>query len=138
MFFFSMRNERRQSSIRFALVRSRTYCRAQRTISGLLKPTASRTFAASPRWQSSFSKPSSSRWSRSFRLFAPSVRWRGSWLRLANSSRLFVDTPLYTCEQRDPKGYRKAHRGELRNFTAAMASTVIADLADRIAARRHL
>jgi adenylylsulfate kinase-like enzyme len=21
------------------------------------------------------------------------------------------------CEQRDPKGYRKAHRGELRNFT---------------------
>jgi hypothetical protein len=34
MFFFSIRNERRQSSIRFALVRSRTYCRAQRTISG--------------------------------------------------------------------------------------------------------
>ena len=31
---------------------------------------------------------------------------------------IFVDTPLETCEQRDPKGlYRKARRGELRNFT---------------------
>jgi bifunctional enzyme CysN/CysC len=31
---------------------------------------------------------------------------------------LFVDTPLEICEQRDPKGlYRKARRGELRNFT---------------------
>ena len=29
-----------------------------------------------------------------------------------------VDTPLEICEQRDPKGlYRKARRGELRNFT---------------------
>jgi bifunctional enzyme CysN/CysC len=31
---------------------------------------------------------------------------------------IFVDTPLETCEQRDPKGlYKKARRGELRNFT---------------------
>ena len=31
---------------------------------------------------------------------------------------IFVDTPLETCEERDPKGlYRKARRGELRNFT---------------------
>jgi bifunctional enzyme CysN/CysC len=31
---------------------------------------------------------------------------------------IFVDTPFYICEQRDPKGlYRKARRGELRNFT---------------------
>jgi bifunctional enzyme CysN/CysC len=31
---------------------------------------------------------------------------------------IFVDTPLAICEQRDPKGlYRKARRGELRNFT---------------------
>jgi bifunctional enzyme CysN/CysC len=31
---------------------------------------------------------------------------------------IFVDTPLEVCEQRDPKGlYRKARRGELRNFT---------------------
>jgi bifunctional enzyme CysN/CysC len=31
---------------------------------------------------------------------------------------IFVNTPLETCEQRDPKGlYRKARRGELQNFT---------------------
>jgi bifunctional enzyme CysN/CysC len=31
---------------------------------------------------------------------------------------VFIDTPLEICEQRDPKGlYRKARRGELRNFT---------------------
>ncbi len=31
---------------------------------------------------------------------------------------IFVDTPLAVCEQRDPKGlYKKARRGELRNFT---------------------
>jgi bifunctional enzyme CysN/CysC len=31
---------------------------------------------------------------------------------------IFVDTPLATCEQRDPKGlYKKARRGELLNFT---------------------
>ena len=31
---------------------------------------------------------------------------------------IFVDTPLATCEQRDPKGlYKKARRGELQNFT---------------------
>ena len=31
---------------------------------------------------------------------------------------IFVDTPVEVCEQRDPKGlYRKARRGELRNFT---------------------
>lgn len=31
---------------------------------------------------------------------------------------IFVDTPLETCEQRDPKGlYKRARRGELRNFT---------------------
>jgi bifunctional enzyme CysN/CysC len=31
---------------------------------------------------------------------------------------IFVNTPLEACEQRDPKGlYRKARRGELRNFT---------------------
>ena len=31
---------------------------------------------------------------------------------------VFVDTPLAICEQRDPKGlYKKARRGELRNFT---------------------
>ena len=31
---------------------------------------------------------------------------------------ILVDTPLEICEQRDPKGlYRKARRGELRNFT---------------------
>jgi bifunctional enzyme CysN/CysC len=31
---------------------------------------------------------------------------------------IFVNTPLEICEQRDPKGlYKKARRGELRNFT---------------------
>jgi bifunctional enzyme CysN/CysC len=31
---------------------------------------------------------------------------------------IFVDTPLEVCEQRDVKGlYRRARRGELRNFT---------------------
>jgi bifunctional enzyme CysN/CysC len=31
---------------------------------------------------------------------------------------IYVNTPLQTCEQRDPKGlYKKARRGELRNFT---------------------
>ena len=31
---------------------------------------------------------------------------------------IFVDTPLETCERRDPKGlYKKARRGELKNFT---------------------
>lgn len=31
---------------------------------------------------------------------------------------IFVDTPLETCEWRDPKGlYKKARRGELKNFT---------------------
>jgi bifunctional enzyme CysN/CysC len=31
---------------------------------------------------------------------------------------VFVNTPLHICEQRDPKGlYKKARRGELRNFT---------------------
>ncbi|KHT04482.1 adenylylsulfate kinase [Pectobacterium brasiliense] len=31
---------------------------------------------------------------------------------------VFVDTPLATCEARDPKGlYKKARAGELRNFT---------------------
>jgi bifunctional enzyme CysN/CysC len=31
---------------------------------------------------------------------------------------VFVDTPLHICEERDPKGlYKKARRGELRNFT---------------------
>ncbi|SUX71205.1 adenylylsulfate kinase [Citrobacter freundii] len=31
---------------------------------------------------------------------------------------VFVDTPLATCELRDPKGlYKKARAGELRNFT---------------------
>nr|WP_246583375.1 sulfate adenylyltransferase subunit CysN [Bradyrhizobium iriomotense] len=31
---------------------------------------------------------------------------------------IFVDTPVEICEQRDPKGlYRKARRGEFRNFT---------------------
>jgi adenylyl-sulfate kinase len=31
---------------------------------------------------------------------------------------IFVDTPLEVCERRDPKGlYKKARRGELRNFT---------------------
>jgi len=31
---------------------------------------------------------------------------------------IFVDTPLAVAEQRDPKGlYRKARRGDLKNFT---------------------
>jgi bifunctional enzyme CysN/CysC len=31
---------------------------------------------------------------------------------------IFVDTPLAVAESRDPKGlYKKARRGELRNFT---------------------
>ncbi|HSW20857.1 MAG TPA: adenylyl-sulfate kinase, partial [Ramlibacter sp.] len=31
---------------------------------------------------------------------------------------IFVDTPIEVAEQRDPKGlYRKARRGELKNFT---------------------
>ncbi|QDS89716.1 adenylyl-sulfate kinase [Rosistilla ulvae] len=31
---------------------------------------------------------------------------------------VFVDTPLETCEQRDPKGlYKKARAGEIQNFT---------------------
>jgi adenylyl-sulfate kinase len=31
---------------------------------------------------------------------------------------IFVDTPLFICEQRDPKGlYARARRGEIKNFT---------------------
>ena len=31
---------------------------------------------------------------------------------------VFMDTPLATCEQRDPKGlYLKARAGEIKNFT---------------------
>lgn len=31
---------------------------------------------------------------------------------------VFIDTPLATCEQRDPKGlYRRARDGQIRNFT---------------------
>ena len=31
---------------------------------------------------------------------------------------VFIDTPLEVAEQRDPKGlYKKARRGELKNFT---------------------
>ena len=31
---------------------------------------------------------------------------------------IFIDTPLAVAEQRDPKGlYKKARRGELKNFT---------------------
>jgi len=61
---------------------------------------------------------------------------------------IFVDTPLATCEERDPKGlYKKARRGELRNFTGLdspyeppshpeltldSTSDSAADLADRI------
>ncbi len=31
---------------------------------------------------------------------------------------IFIDTPLFVCEQRDPKGlYKKARRGEIKNFT---------------------
>jgi bifunctional enzyme CysN/CysC len=31
---------------------------------------------------------------------------------------IFIDTPLAIAEQRDPKGlYKKARRGELKNFT---------------------
>ncbi|HEX4411013.1 MAG TPA: sulfate adenylyltransferase subunit CysN [Xanthobacteraceae bacterium] len=63
---------------------------------------------------------------------------------------VFVDTPLATCEERDPKGlYGKARRGELRNFTGIDSpyeppldpelrldarSENAADLADRIIA----
>jgi bifunctional enzyme CysN/CysC len=61
---------------------------------------------------------------------------------------IFVDTPLATCEERDPKGlYKKARRGELQNFTGLdspyeppinpeltlnSTSETAADLADRI------
>ena len=35
---------------------------------------------------------------------------------------VFVDTPLEICEQRDPKGlYKKARRGEIKNFTGISA-----------------
>jgi bifunctional enzyme CysN/CysC len=35
---------------------------------------------------------------------------------------VFMDTPLEVAEQRDPKGlYKKARRGELRNFTGVDA-----------------
>jgi len=35
---------------------------------------------------------------------------------------IFVDTPLATCEARDPKGlYRKARSGEIKNFTGIQA-----------------
>ncbi len=31
---------------------------------------------------------------------------------------VFVDAPIETCEQRDPKGlYKKARKGEIKNFT---------------------
>ena len=31
---------------------------------------------------------------------------------------VFIDTPLHVAEERDPKGlYKKARRGELKNFT---------------------
>ncbi len=36
---------------------------------------------------------------------------------------IFVDCPLEVCEQRDPKGlYRKARRGDIREFTGISAS----------------
>ena len=35
-----------------------------------------------------------------------------------NFIEIFVDAPLESCEQRDPKGlYKKARRGEIKNFT---------------------
>ncbi len=36
---------------------------------------------------------------------------------------VFIDTPLEVCEQRDPKGlYKKARKGEIKNFTGLDSS----------------
>ena len=55
---------------------------------------------------------------RSSRRSAPSARWRASSSSAGEFFEVFVDTPLDVAEQRDPKGlYKKARRGELKNFT---------------------
>ncbi len=49
---------------------------------------------------------------------APSGAWRAAWSRPGEFVEVFVDTPLAEAERRDAKGlYRKARRGELKNFT---------------------
>jgi bifunctional enzyme CysN/CysC len=41
---------------------------------------------------------------------------------------VFVDTPIQVAERRDPKGlYKKARRGELKNFTGIDSSYEIPD-----------
>ncbi len=50
--------------------------------------------------------------------FAPSARWRAAWFADGEFVEVHVDTPLEVAESRDVKGlYKKARRGELRNFT---------------------
>lgn len=44
---------------------------------------------------------------------------------------VFVDTPLNIAEQRDPKGlYKKARRGELKNFTGIDSPYEVPDIAE--------
>jgi bifunctional enzyme CysN/CysC len=44
---------------------------------------------------------------------------------------VFMDTPLEVAEQRDPKGlYKKARRGELKNFTGVDAPYEIPEKPD--------
>ena len=50
--------------------------------------------------------------------FRAERRWRASCVEPGEFCEVFVDTPLEVAEQRDPKGlYKKARRGELKNFT---------------------
>jgi len=85
---------------------------------GFTRATVSRTFAASRRFRSCSSRPALSPWSPSSRRSGRSAKWRANWLRRASSSRFLSIRPFEACERRDPKGlYKKARRGELRNFT---------------------
>ena len=50
--------------------------------------------------------------------FRAERQWARSLFAEGEFIEVFVDAPLATCEQRDPKGlYAKARRGEIRNFT---------------------
>ena len=44
---------------------------------------------------------------------------------------VFIDTPVELCEQRDPKGlYKKARRGEIKNFTGIDSAFEVPEEAD--------
>jgi adenylylsulfate kinase len=51
-------------------------------------------------------------------LIAPYLEIRQAVMKMTGAIEIFVDAPLETCRQRDPKGlYSRAMRGEIKNFT---------------------